>query len=214
MKILDVVFDFGGAVFDWNPAAMVRAHFGDDLQGFDSPESLARAIFSHSDWHAFDRGERALDEVIAQTAQRLEIAHTQMHALIAPIGAKLQPIATTVTARNAAGNVTVNFNGTATTTPGFAQAVTLVDASGVRLRLVAPRIHSVNLHGTGCTFASIAAAASVAFGKNEGFGIGRWLKRFSIGRRIRRMRVSSSIHGRKNHSTAPSRPPSRLPVRK
>jgi len=96
MKILNVVFDFGGVVFDWNPAAMVRAHFGDDLQGFDSPEALGRAIFSHADWHAFDRGERALDEVIAQTAQRLAIGHAKMHALIAPIGAQLQPIATTV----------------------------------------------------------------------------------------------------------------------
>jgi putative hydrolase of the HAD superfamily len=96
MKILDVVFDFGGVVFDWKPAAMVRAHFGDDLQGFDSPDALARAIFSHADWHAFDRGERALDEVIAQTAQRLAIGHANMHALMAYIGEQLQPIATTV----------------------------------------------------------------------------------------------------------------------
>ncbi|GCL62216.1 LamG domain-containing protein [Pseudaquabacterium pictum] len=42
-----------------------------------------------------------------------------------------QPMATTVTARNAAGNTTVNFNGTATTTPAFAQAVTLADAAGL-----------------------------------------------------------------------------------
>ena len=42
-----------------------------------------------------------------------------------------QPIATTVTAQNAAGNTTVNFNGTATTTPAFAQAVTLADAAGL-----------------------------------------------------------------------------------
>jgi len=96
MKILDLVFDFGGVVFDWYPAAMLRAHFGDDWQGFDSPEALARAIFSHADWHAFDRGERSLDEVISQTAQRLAIGQAQMHALIAPIGAQLQPIATTV----------------------------------------------------------------------------------------------------------------------
>ena len=96
MKILNVVFDFGGVVFDWNPAAMVRAHFGGDWQGFDSPEALGRAIFLHADWLAFDRGERSQDEVIAQTAQRLSMAQAQMHALIAPIGAQLQPIATTV----------------------------------------------------------------------------------------------------------------------
>jgi putative hydrolase of the HAD superfamily len=95
MKILDVVFDFGGVVFDWKPAAMVRSHFGGDWQGFHNPEALARAIFSHADWQAFDRGERALDEVITQTAQRLAIGQAQMHALMAPIGAQLQPIATT-----------------------------------------------------------------------------------------------------------------------
>lgn len=44
-----------------------------------------------------------------------------------------QPISTTVTARNAAGNTTVNFNGTATTTPTFAQAVTLSDATPLGL---------------------------------------------------------------------------------
>jgi len=96
MKILAVVFDFGGVVFDWHPAAIVRSHFGGDLQGFESPEALGRAIFSHADWHAFDRGELSLDEVASQTAQRLAIGREQMHALMAPIGAQLQPIATTV----------------------------------------------------------------------------------------------------------------------
>lgn len=48
-----------------------------------------------------------------------------------------QPIATMVTARNAAGNTTVNFNGTATTTPSFAQAVTLTDANGQGLGALA-----------------------------------------------------------------------------
>jgi len=43
-----------------------------------------------------------------------------------------QPVATTVTAQNASGTTTANFNGsTATTTPSFAQAVTLADANGL-----------------------------------------------------------------------------------
>lgn len=94
--IRDFVFDFGGVVFDWNPAAMVRAYFCDDWQGFESPEALGRAIFSHGDWLAFDRGERTLPEVVEQTAQRLEIPQPRMHALLAPIGEQLQPIASTV----------------------------------------------------------------------------------------------------------------------
>lgn len=42
--------------------------------------------------------------------------------------------------------------------PGNTVVDTLVDATGVRLRLAAPRIHSVNLHGTGCTLSSAIAA--------------------------------------------------------
>lgn len=44
-----------------------------------------------------------------------------------------QPTTATVTALNAAGNTTLNFNGTASTTPTFAQAVTLSDANALGL---------------------------------------------------------------------------------
>jgi len=94
--IRDFVFDFGGVVFDWNPAAIVRSHFGGDWRGFESPEALGRAIFSHGDWLAFDRGECSLPEVVEQTAQRLAIAQPTIHALLAPIGEQLQPIPSTV----------------------------------------------------------------------------------------------------------------------
>ncbi len=96
MIVRDFVFDFGGVVFDWNPAAIVRSHFGGDWQGFESPEALGRAIFSNGDWLAFDRGERTLPEVVEQTAQRLAIAQPTMHALLAPLGEQLQPIPSTV----------------------------------------------------------------------------------------------------------------------
>ncbi|MDH4392961.1 MAG: AbfB domain-containing protein [Aquabacterium sp.] len=62
-----------------------------------------------------------------------------------------QPITTTVTARNAAGNTTVNFSGTATTTPGFAQAVTLADANNLGLGTLA-----------GASIAAAAFSAGVA----------------------------------------------------
>lgn len=96
MKVRDFVFDFGGVVFHWNPTALVRAHFGGDWQGFESPAALAQAIFSHPDWQAFDRGGCTLVEVANHTAQRLAVDATTMHALMAPIGAQLQPIASTV----------------------------------------------------------------------------------------------------------------------
>ncbi len=62
-----------------------------------------------------------------------------------------QPIATTVTARNAAGNTTLNFNGSATTTPVFAQAVTLSEPAALGLGTLA-----------GNSIAASAFAAGVA----------------------------------------------------
>jgi MSHA biogenesis protein MshQ len=44
-----------------------------------------------------------------------------------------QPVTATVTARNAAGNPTLNYNGTPTTTPAFARAVMLADAHALGL---------------------------------------------------------------------------------
>ncbi len=41
-----------------------------------------------------------------------------------------QPFGVTVTARNAFGGITANYDGSAATTPNFARAVTLLDASG------------------------------------------------------------------------------------
>ena len=96
VKVRDFVFDFGGVVFVWNPAALVRSHFGDNWHGFDSPAALGRAIFSHSDWLDFDRGERTLQQVVEQTARRLAVAQATIHTLIAPIGEQLRPIETTV----------------------------------------------------------------------------------------------------------------------
>ncbi len=96
MTVRDFVFDFGGVVFDWNPAAMVRSHFRDNWQGFESAEALGRAIFVHADWLAFDRGERTLLEVAEQTAHRLAIPQPTIHGLLAPIAEQLQPIGSTV----------------------------------------------------------------------------------------------------------------------
>ena len=70
-----------------------------------------------------------------------------------------QPIATTVTAQNAAGNTTVNFNGTATTAPAFAQAVTLADANNLGLGTLAGNSIAATAFNAGVA----SAAPSYAF---------------------------------------------------
>ncbi|MES2715400.1 MAG: LamG domain-containing protein [Pseudomonadota bacterium] len=64
-----------------------------------------------------------------------------------------QPIPTTVTARNAAGNATLNYNGTASTTPGFAQAVTLSEATPLGLG---------TLSGSGIAASAFSAGVATA----------------------------------------------------
>lgn len=63
-----------------------------------------------------------------------------------------QPFAATVTARNAAGATTVNYDGSAATTPNFAQAVTLTDAP----------VLGVGSFGTSGAVAASAFSAGVA----------------------------------------------------
>ncbi len=69
-----------------------------------------------------------------------------------------QPIATTVTAQNAAGSTTVNFNGTATTTPGFAQAVTLTEATALGLGTLSGNSIAASAFSTGVASATPAYA--------------------------------------------------------
>ncbi len=65
-----------------------------------------------------------------------------------------QPVPATVTAQNAAGATTRNFNGTATTTPGFAQAVTLADANGLGVGSLSGHTIAANAFSAGVATAS------------------------------------------------------------
>ena len=94
---MNIVFDFGAVLFDWNPAQLVAhtltAHLGGAC---GDATALAHAIFGHPDWKAFDCGVIDMDSVVATTARRLGIPAADIHALVAPIGEQLMPIASTV----------------------------------------------------------------------------------------------------------------------
>jgi putative hydrolase of the HAD superfamily len=57
---------------------------------------LAHEIFSHADWQAFDRGSLHIDDVVARTAQRLDIEHARLHRLLSGIGDRLLPMQDTL----------------------------------------------------------------------------------------------------------------------
>jgi putative hydrolase of the HAD superfamily len=93
---MNIVFDFGAVLFDWRPADRVRERLRPWAATAEQAEALAKAIFSHDDWQAFDRGLLSLDQVVERTAGRLGLPQERVHGLMAPIGRELQPIASNV----------------------------------------------------------------------------------------------------------------------
>lgn len=89
---MNLVFDFGAVLIDWQPARLVAQYFPQMTATSQTAEPLARAIFSHADWHAFDRGALTQEEVTERTAQRLSLPHAQVHSLVSGIGGRLVPI--------------------------------------------------------------------------------------------------------------------------
>jgi putative hydrolase of the HAD superfamily len=89
---VNLVFDFGAVLIDWQPARLVAQHFPQLMPTAQAAAPLARAIFSHDDWHAFDRGTVTPEQVIARTAERLDLPHGQLHGLVMGIAERLLPI--------------------------------------------------------------------------------------------------------------------------
>ncbi len=89
---MNVVFDFGAVLFNWQPDQLISRHFPALA---DSPEQLrqmARNIFSHEDWQNFDRGVVTVEDVITRTASRLDLHEPALTRLIASIPDHLIPI--------------------------------------------------------------------------------------------------------------------------
>ena len=88
---MNLVFDFGAVLFDWQPAQLVAGYFPQQAATPAAATQLAHAVFGHTDWHEFDRGALTLDAVVARTAQRLALPEAHLQALVAGIGDGLQP---------------------------------------------------------------------------------------------------------------------------
>ncbi len=89
---MNLVFDFGAVLVDWQPAQLVAEHFPDLTATPQAAQHLARSLFGHADWHAFDRGQITLELVVRRTARRLALPPGQLGALVAGIGERLRPL--------------------------------------------------------------------------------------------------------------------------
>ena len=90
---MNIVFDFGAVLFDWQPAQLVAQHFPERAGTPAQARALAQSMFDHDDWRGFDSGTVALEQVVARTARRLELPEASLHDALGPIGERLAPIA-------------------------------------------------------------------------------------------------------------------------
>lgn len=93
---MNVVFDFGAVVFDWQPQKLVTQAFPEQTRLPGQAAALAKALFGHADWHGFDRGTLSMDAVIDQSAARLGLDHAALTVLVQGIGDNLIPITGTL----------------------------------------------------------------------------------------------------------------------
>jgi putative hydrolase of the HAD superfamily len=76
--MLNIIFDLGGVVFDWNPDAIIGAVFEDpELQAI-----IRREVFEHPDWSETDRGTLTRAEAVVRWAQRTDRPVTELEALM------------------------------------------------------------------------------------------------------------------------------------
>ena len=89
---MNVVFDFGGVLFAWEPARLIAATFPEIAPDEEAARHLGRAVFSHDDWQQFDAGNLEIAQVVDRTAQRLDLPHDRLFRLVQGIGEYLTPM--------------------------------------------------------------------------------------------------------------------------
>lgn len=93
---LDLVFDLGAVLIHWQPQLLAQQHFPERAPDAPAAAQLAHDLFGHADWRGFDGGLHSAEEVIARTAARLALPHDALHALIMPMGERLEAIPATL----------------------------------------------------------------------------------------------------------------------
>ncbi|MGB5336474.1 MAG: HAD family phosphatase [Woeseiaceae bacterium] len=96
---MNIVFDLGGVVFNWQPDAIVRSVFPDT-----STRALAkRKIIEHNDWLELDRGTLSRSDAIARSASRTGLSVDSVTRLFDAVPPSLTPIEETLALIRALG---------------------------------------------------------------------------------------------------------------
>ncbi len=92
MPSLNIVFNLGGVVFNWQPDTIIRRVFQDP----DTQDLVRAEIFEHADWVELDRGTITLDQAIVRGASRTGLRHEDIEKLLNEVPRSLTPIQGTI----------------------------------------------------------------------------------------------------------------------
>lgn len=89
-----IVWDFGGVLFRWDPAALIARTLPHRLSAEHTAQHWKHQFFARPDgeWVAFDRGTLGAEDVVTRLAQRLAWPESEVRALVDAVPDELQPI--------------------------------------------------------------------------------------------------------------------------
>jgi len=98
MPPMNIVFDFGGVLFRWEPHAFLARMLPHRAATPEARKALVAAVFQGygGDWGEFDRGRIEPGPLAEQIAARTGLPAHEMHAVIGGVPDELEPIAASV----------------------------------------------------------------------------------------------------------------------
>ena len=89
---MNLIFDLGGVVVRWDPAAIIAGVFEDE----ELRARVREGVFEHADWLELDRGTLGREDAIRRAAQRVGMAEGEMRRLLLAVPPSLVPIPETI----------------------------------------------------------------------------------------------------------------------
>lgn len=89
---MNIVFDLGGVVFNWQPGVLVENLFEDA----DTQTLIRKEVIEHPDWVELDRGTLAFEQAVDRGAHRTGLPARDIERLLEAVPRSLTPIEDTI----------------------------------------------------------------------------------------------------------------------
>jgi putative hydrolase of the HAD superfamily len=92
VPLLNVVFDLGGVVFNWQPDSIIGGIFTESR----TQKLVREEIIDHPDWIELDRGTLSVEDAIIRGASRTGLSYADIEKLFNAVPPSLTPIPGTI----------------------------------------------------------------------------------------------------------------------